>query len=167
MSLQRVWMYLIAFLVVASLAGGVVLTFRLKSVQPVEITISSTEVKSLPGKILVDGAVRNPGTFDLHERDTLTGLLNEAGLKPDADTNSLRLYVPKTGETDRPQRIDINRADVWLLQVLPGIGATRAQAIVDYRIKNGPFRSVDDLLKVTGVSSGTLERIRPLITVGD
>jgi len=167
MSHQRIWLYIIASLVVASLAGGAVLALKLKAARPVEITLSVSEAKTPSGKILIDGAVNNPGTFDLPPGDWLMNILNEAGPKPDADLNSLRLYVPKTGEASSPQRVDINRAEVWLLQALPEIGETRARAIVDYRARNGPFRSVDDLLKVTGVSSGTLERIRPLITIGD
>lgn len=166
MSLVRIWLYVIAFLVVASLAGGAVLTLKLKATQPVEIVLTASEAKTLSTKVLVDGAVKNPGAFEAGSDSTLASLLNEARPEPDADLNSLRLYVPKTGETYRPQRVDINRAEVWLLQALPGIGETRAQAIVDYRTRNGLFRSVDDLIKVPGVSSGTLERIRPLITIG-
>ncbi|MEW6142212.1 MAG: ComEA family DNA-binding protein [Chloroflexota bacterium] len=167
MLLQRIWLYVIAFLVVASLTGGGVLAFKLKSTRPVEITLSTSEAKTPSGKVQIDGAVKNPGTFEAGPDSTLANLLNEAGPASDADLNSLRLYVPKTDETDQPQRVDINRAELWLLQALPGIGEIRAQAIVDYRTRNGLFRSVDDLLKVPGISSGTLERIRPLITIGD
>ncbi len=166
MSLQRIGLYVIAFLVIASLAGGAVLAFRMSSTQPIEITLSAPEAKSLSGKVQVEGAVKNPGTFEIGATDTIVGLLDKAGLTPDVDLNSLRLYVPRSGETSSPQRIDINHAEVWLLQVLPGVGETRARAIIDYRTKNGPFRSVDELLKVPGISSGILERIRPLITIG-
>jgi competence protein ComEA len=166
MSLQRIGLYVIAFLIIASLAGGAVLAFKLRSTQPVEITLSAPEAKSLYGKVQVEGAVKNPVITEIGPTDTIVGLLDKAGLTPDADLNSLRLYVPGTGETSSPQRIDINRAEVWLLQVLPGIGEIRARAIVDYRTKNGPFRSVDELLKVPGISSGILEHIRPLITIG-
>ena len=71
------------------------------------------------------------------------------------------------GEEQDSQKIDINRAEVWLLKALPGIGETLAQRIVDYRQKNGPFHNTKDLLKVTGIGNTTYEQIRDLITVAD
>ena len=63
--------------------------------------------------------------------------------------------------------IDVNTADVATLQQLKGIGAVRAQSIIDYRTKNGPFKSVDELSKIKGIGSGkTLEALRPQVTVG-
>jgi len=50
---------------------------------------------------------------------------------------------------------------------LPGIGQGKAQAIVDYRNQHGPFRRIEDVLKVEGIGSGTLDKIKNLITVED
>ncbi len=61
--------------------------------------------------------------------------------------------------------IDLNIADVELLQSLPGIGEVKAQAIVSYRETNGGFDSVDALLEVDGIGEGTLEGIRELVAV--
>jgi comEA protein len=69
------------------------------------------------------------------------------------------------GSVSNPQKIDINRADVWLLQALPGIGETKAQAIVDYRIQNGLFRVAEDITKVPGIGASVFEKIKPFITV--
>ncbi|UCG39712.1 MAG: ComEA family DNA-binding protein [bacterium] len=66
----------------------------------------------------------------------------------------------------RPQtKVDINRADLDQLTTLPGIGPSRAEAIVNYRLEHGPFSSVDDLAAVKGVGEGLLQKIRPLVTV--
>lgn len=61
--------------------------------------------------------------------------------------------------------VDVNRADLEQLATLPGIGEKLAERINAYREENGPFKSVDDLLKVKGVGPKMLEKIRPLITV--
>jgi len=98
----------------------------------------------------------------------LEALLRAAGgTTEEADLTGLELFVPETAQGPQPQRIDINRAEAWLLDVLPGIGPSRAQAIVDYRQKNGPFRSTNELMKVEGIGTATYERIKPLITVAD
>jgi len=75
--------------------------------------------------------------------------------------------APDSG-TDGATRLDINRADAATLAAgLPGIGAVKAAAIVAYRVAQGPFLAVDDLLAVKGIGPRTLERLRPLITLGD
>jgi competence protein ComEA len=57
--------------------------------------------------------------------------------------------------------VDINTADArTLARELNGVGLDRAQAIVDYRTQNGPFRSVDELVKVKGVGKKTVEKNR-------
>lgn len=62
--------------------------------------------------------------------------------------------------------ININTADVAGLQQLTGIGQKKAEAIIQYRDKNGPFASVDDLAKVSGIGEKTVEKNRSLMTVG-
>ena len=65
------------------------------------------------------------------------------------------------------RKIDLNRAEVWLLETLPGIGPSLAQVIVDYRNEKGRFDRVEDLLKVKGIGPTTLERIKERITVAE
>ncbi|MDR2341596.1 MAG: helix-hairpin-helix domain-containing protein [Campylobacteraceae bacterium] len=57
-------------------------------------------------------------------------------------------------------KIDINSADVKTLTAIKGLGEKKAEAIVEYREKNGKFESVDDLLKVKGVGKKLLETIK-------
>jgi competence protein ComEA len=59
--------------------------------------------------------------------------------------------------------ININTADVKALETLPGIGAAKAQAIVDYRTAHGNFKSIDELKNVKGIGDKVLEQIRELI----
>ncbi len=61
--------------------------------------------------------------------------------------------------------LDINQVGAAELATLPGIGIVTARQIVLYREKNGPFRRVEDLLILRGMSVKKLEKIRPFIKV--
>ena len=63
--------------------------------------------------------------------------------------------------------VNINTADVSELVRLPLIGTSRANAIVEYRQKNGPFKSVEDLMKVSRIKSGTINALRNLVKLSD
>ena len=62
--------------------------------------------------------------------------------------------------------IDINMADAAALQTLPGIGETKAAAIIAHREANGPFATVDALQNVKGIGEETLGKLKEQITVG-
>ena len=64
------------------------------------------------------------------------------------------------------EKINVNTAPAVELTRLPGVGETRAQAIVSHREENGLFRSPEDLLAVSGIGEGTLEKLRPYIEFG-
>jgi len=59
--------------------------------------------------------------------------------------------------------IDINTADIYQLQALPGIGPQIAENIVAFRRDHGPFRSSEDLLKVKGIGRQKLQEIKKYI----
>jgi competence protein ComEA len=131
----------------------------------VEITLN-TRTNALTGSIYIDGAVNNPGLYPLSQGDSLDDLVQAAGgLKSGADITQVSLTIPDAASGSLPQRIDINRAEDWLLTALPGIGDTRASDIIAYRRQNGPFRAITDLLKVKGIGPATLDKIKDLITV--
>jgi competence protein ComEA len=62
--------------------------------------------------------------------------------------------------------VNINTATLEQLDSLPGIGLGIAQDIIDYRLKNGPFYSIEDLLKVNGIGQAKFDAIKDLVTVG-
>jgi competence protein ComEA len=62
--------------------------------------------------------------------------------------------------------VNINTANPEMLtEGMTGIGDIKARAIVEYREKNGPFKSIDDLVYVKGIASGTVTKNRDNITI--
>jgi competence protein ComEA len=66
-----------------------------------------------------------------------------------------------------PKPLDLNSATLEELQTLPGVGPTLAKSIINFREKSGPFRRVEDLLAIRGITKKKLEKLRPYVTVKD
>ena len=64
---------------------------------------------------------------------------------------------------DKP--VDINKATVESLMSVPGIGKVTADRIVQWRETNGPFRRIEDLIKVKGIGDKAFDKLRPYIKV--
>jgi competence protein ComEA len=61
--------------------------------------------------------------------------------------------------------VNLNSATAAQLQTLPGIGASAAQRILDYRQKNGSFKKIEELMNVKGIGEKSFLKLKPLITV--
>jgi competence protein ComEA len=141
----------------------------------------------------VSGHVQHPGVYRL-AADARVGDAVEAagGAAPDADLSAVNLarrisdgeqiHVPASGETGvaagegpagagaagggtATAKVNLNRASVTELQNLPRIGPATAAKIVADREANGPFRSVDDLSRVSGIGEKTIAGLRAQATV--
>ena len=78
----------------------------------------------------------------------------------------LHAQESKTSKSAAPaQPVDLNRAAAEQLTAVPGIGKALAQRIVDFREQHGPFKKVEDLMKVRGIGEKSFEKIRPHVTV--
>jgi competence protein ComEA len=75
------------------------------------------------------------------------------------------LAVAAQKKTPPAHPLDLNVENVKELQEVPGIGPKTAQAIVDFRHKSGPFRRVEDLLAIKGISQRKLDKMRPYLKV--
>jgi len=135
------------------------------------------------------GAVTKPNVYQISSDERLVDLIKEAGGFTDqADQKSINLsaklkdeeviYVPKIGENSSTEntdssansvtsqvsttteKININQADLTELQKLTGVGQKKAQDIIDFRTKNGDFKSLEDLGKVSGFGDKTLEKLK-------
>ncbi len=177
------------------LLGGAVLYVRQPAPAPIGITppppTPAPTATPTPGplRVYVSGAVRAPDVYLLPPGSIVKdALLAAGGPAADADCDHINLartlydgehlYVPRRGETPPPTEppavspvrgpqqgsglVDLNTATPAQLEALPGIGPALAQRIVEHR----PYRSVDELLDVPGIGPATLEKIRPLVTVG-
>jgi competence protein ComEA len=136
--------------------------------------------------IMVDlkGAVNLPGVYKGEKGQRVYDIIEKAGgFKEDADTNLVNLsqyiedemviYVPIIGESVGKvpgmdmgnQLLNINKATETELQTLPGIGPSKASAIMEFRETNGGFKNIEDLKKISGIGEKTFEKLAPLISV--
>ncbi|MBZ4649707.1 ComEA family DNA-binding protein [Thermosipho sp. (in: thermotogales)] len=97
--------------------------------------------------------------------NSIDDLINVTGIGP-STLEKIRDYVTvsKTNEVqinmnNELKKININEADEKQLEKLPGIGPSKAKRIIEYREKNGKFKSLDELLNVNGIGPKTLEKI--------
>ena len=163
---NRYWALIIIILVVVIAIAGAVVWSKYRVSQPIEISLPPTP--EWHSEIYVGGAVNNPGFYSLREGDGIADIIQAAGgMTGDADHSTIKLYIPENGEEQQSQKIDLNRAEAWLLQALPGIGEVRAQAIIDYREKNGRFRNIVELTHIEGIGTTTYEQIKDFVTVAD
>ena len=76
-----------------------------------------------------------------------------------------KLAEPTVSSTEVLEKININNASNEQLASIKGIGNSKAQAIVDYRQKNGHFTRLEELVNVKGIGPNTFEKIQPFITL--
>ncbi|MAF10205.1 hypothetical protein CMK11_07125 [Candidatus Poribacteria bacterium] len=89
--------------------------------------------------------------------------------RPELAPNGQWADGPEPEETFRPASrehpIDLNTATPAALRTLPGIGVTLATRIIEYRIDNDGFDSIDELREVKGIGDKRLEDMRPLVKI--
>lgn len=83
------------------------------------------------------------------------------------DENSLKndACICENTTTSVSEKISINKATLEQLMTLTGIGESKAQDIITYREKNGPFKKIDDLKNVTGIGESVFDKIKENITL--
>lgn len=156
---------------------------------PQQTIPKETEISEAPLPTMIDvkGQVVKPGVYELPAGSRVQDAIEAAGgFTSEADSRSINLalividesslYVPATGEEQvvalSPQTssvsgesvININQATETELMELPGIGPSKAAAIVAYRDEVGRFQSTEELTEVTGIGDKTFEQLKELIT---
>ena len=143
----------------------------------------------------VGGAVVTPGVYRLREGARVAQAIDAAGgLTPEADVAGLnrasrvvdgqKIYVPHVGEQQTvsdvagsgpgeasasasvvSNLVNINTANAAELQTLSGVGPSMAQSIIDERTQNGPFTSIEDLMRVSGIGEKKFAKIKDCICI--
>lgn len=80
---------------------------------------------------------------------------------------SIGIGVASNGLAQDIAPINVNSADLELLDELPGVGPSRAEAIIEEREANGDFENAEDLTRVSGIGPATVDRMRDQVTVED
>ena len=157
------------------------------------IDTDSAVIKDI--KVYVCGAVQRPDVYEISADSRIVDAVSAAGgfaidAYPEAMnlaetvSDGSRIYVPTkeevdalavvysdtgsgSGDTtsDSTCRVNINTATLEELTTLPGIGDTRARAIIDYREQNGAFGNIEDIMQVTGIKEKSFSKIKDSICV--
>jgi competence protein ComEA len=186
-SLTRFQLAIIIGLILLIGAGGAVAYARSR---PRKVSIDTAAAGSAQRErnltVHVAGALQSPGLYELKEGSRVADAVEKAGgAAPDALLDDLNLagkvedgqkvMVPRraaqssTGTDTVPQEggstmINVNTADAAALDKLPGVGPALATRIVEYRRKNGPFSSMEDLDNVEGIGPSKLENLKDMVT---
>ena len=147
------------------------------------------ESATLEAVVFVDikGEVKKPGVYQMKAGDRVKDAIDAAGgLTEEADSQKVNLakrledqmviVVPKVGEeveeipagetskeATKEGKVNINTATVEELKTLKGVGEKKAEAIIEYRKKNGSFQTKEDLMKVRGIGKKLFESFQERI----
>jgi competence protein ComEA len=146
---------------------------------------AATPTVSATVTVHVVGEVRHPGVYELpgdaRVRDAVTAAGGLLGAADESGINLARvavdgeqIVVPRKGEATGgagaaggsgagPTKVDLNTATAAELDALPGVGPATAAKIVADRAANGPFRSVDDLMRVSGIGPAKFDALKDLV----
>lgn len=158
-----------------------------------ELPIVHIETEPATIMVDIQGAVKYPGVYSLMVGDRLIDAIHAAGgYLADADSRMLNhamklpdeffIYVPRKGEEvdfSSPSmstssqnsgnakddgKVNINTADAQELMTIPGIGPSKAAAIIQFREEHGPFNSPEGIMEVSGIGQKTFDKLESFIT---
>ncbi len=144
--------------------------------------------------VYLTGAVKKPGVYTFPEGARIIEGIKKAEPAADAAleyvnlaepmTDSQHIYIPHKGQVEESQqlqgsgnglgitgtfgrtgKININTATEETLDQLPGVGPSTAEKIVEYRQSHGKFKSISDLLNISGIGEKTLAKFKDKVTI--
>jgi competence protein ComEA len=192
MSVTRIGLAVVALVAGIAVVYALYRAFDERSAPPIVIEDAAA---TLPVVVEMRGEIETPGVYELSPEARLQDAITAAGgLTEEADLSTVNLArrlrdgelivivpepvpgstprVPLADAGDAPNadesrvRININTATSEELDALPGVGEIIATRIVEYRELNGPFRSIDDLIHVEGISDRVIDGFRESVSTG-
>lgn len=137
----------------------------------------------------IKGEVKNPDVYEIEDGSIIRDLINLAGgLTGEANTDGINraeklrgnqlIVIPNKSDiasgsvinqnastTNDSGVININTAPLEELKKITGVGDVKAQSIIDYRDKNGGFKSIEELKNIDGIGSKTFEKIKDQVGI--
>ena len=178
-SRRRALAFAAAALVLLVVAGRTLAGAGTATSQPAAALVPERTAAMPKLVVHVAGAVRQPGLYRLAEGKRVADAVARAGgATAPADTAAINLAAPLAdgmqvlvpsrvagaAGTAAAGRVSLSSASLTELDALPGIGPITAQKIVDHRLANGGFRSVDDLDAVPGIGPARVAQVRELVS---
>lgn len=175
-------------------AAQFTLRTEVKSVMPVQANTKEKKETIRKVTVYVSGAVKKPGVYTFTEGARIIEGVNKAQPSSEAAIEYINLAEPMSdgqqiavpckseiAENAVPQqsgvkgvakgsitgsgKINLNTASLEDLDSLPGIGPSTAEKILEYRKTNGRFKSVSDLLNISGIGEKKLEKFKDKVTI--
>lgn len=136
--------------------------------------------------IHVLGQVKKPGVYRFDKEPRGVEVVERAGgFTKNADKTSVNLALAVSDGTqfviedkrkakkkagtskaeEEDTKVDLNTATQEELQTIPGVGPSKATQIISYRESNGPFKTIEDIMKISGIKEGVFNKIKDSIKV--
>lgn len=131
--------------------------------------------------VYVCGAVEREGVYKLPAGSRIYEAIEMAGgFREDAAATEVnqaevlqdeaRIYIPTFAETiseeeENDGKINLNKATKEELMTLPGVGEAKAESIIQYRNESGGFKSIEEIMQISGIKEGLFEKIKDLIKI--
>lgn len=148
-------------------------------------SLDNSDTANMDIYVYICGQVMHEGVYILSKGDRVYQAIEAAGgLTGEADskqinqamelTDGIQIYIPAIGESINNQlvnedvddgKININTASKEKLMEIPGIGETKAIAIINYRETKGNFNTIEDIMNIDGIKEGTFNKIKDYIKV--
>lgn len=165
-------LFTIAYVIGMNFVNNAMKDMQYDKIETDKEVVSSSNIYT----VSISGSVVKPGKYTVTKDSTLGYLISIAGgLNDTADISAFNsnatlvnegaYYIPykRVDENNNSIKISINSANQAALDTLPGIGEVFAKRIIEYRIANGPFNTIEELMNVNGIGESLYESLKDLV----
>lgn len=178
---MKLWQQTLFGIFIGLIIGGVILLVVSPPGKSEMILLPTREADVVT--VYISGEVKNPGIYSFPSGSRVNdAILKAGGFASQANSEAVnlamklededRITIPEkdskgspSSEPNQKGLININTASADVLDQLPGVGQVKAETIVEFRTKNGPFLSIDDIKNVPGIGPEIFNQIKNQITI--